>query len=53
MASGWTMALTRDAVRKPSVDHRRGFVDTAAHLPDDLVDDPPELKFIEESNVVE
>jgi hypothetical protein len=37
------------AVREPRVDHRRGLVDPPPDLGDHLVDDPPQVRLVDEA----
>ena len=47
-ASGGMIAFTRLPSGQACVDHRRGLVDAAADLRDDLVDDPQQVRVVDE-----
>ena len=49
--SGGMIAFTREPSGQPSVHHGGGLVDPAADLGDDLVEDPPQVRFVGEPGV--
>jgi len=49
----WDDRVDTAAIGEARIDHRRGLVDAASDLRDDLVDDPHDVRLVDEANVAQ